>query len=91
MFSILYVDDEPGLLDIGKIFLEKNGLLSVDTILSAQEAMDTLHQTPYDCIVSDYQMPEIDGIEFLKISRRNQPPSGIRPFNRLHIKELQIL
>jgi CheY-like chemotaxis protein len=69
MFSILYVDDEPGLLDIGKIFLEKNGLLSVDTILSAQEAMDTLHQTPYDCIVSDYQMPEIDGIEFLKIVR----------------------
>lgn len=66
MFSILYVDDEPGLLDIGKIFLEKKGNLSVDTVLSAQDALTILHETSYDCIVSDYQMPRMDGLEFLK-------------------------
>jgi len=66
MFSILYVDDEPGLLEIGKMFLEQGGRFSVETITSAAEALDILRTAHYDAIISDYQMPVIDGIEFLK-------------------------
>ena len=66
---ILYVDDDPALLDVGKIFLERDGTYTVSTCLSAGEALDLLKTTCYDAIVSDYQMPEMDGIGFLKTLR----------------------
>jgi PAS domain S-box-containing protein len=69
MFSILYVDDEPMLLELAKLFLEKSGDFFVDTVTSATEALDILAKTSYDCIISDYQMPEMDGIVFLKTFR----------------------
>jgi len=66
---ILYVDDEPALLDISKIFLERSEEFSVDTALSASAAVNLLKTENYDAIISDYQMPEIDGIDFLRTVR----------------------
>jgi PAS domain S-box-containing protein len=66
MFSILYVDDEPGLLEIGKLFLEQGGRFSVETLTSAGEALEILKTRHYDAIISDYQMPVMNGIDFLK-------------------------
>ena len=69
MLSILYVDDEPSLLDIGKSFLEIGGQFKVDIINSAILALDLIKSNKYEAIVSDYQMPEMDGIQFLKCIR----------------------
>jgi len=66
MISILYVDDEPELLGLCKIFLEQGGEFSVTPVASVLESLDLLAASPFDAIVSDYQMPDIDGIEFLK-------------------------
>ncbi|MFA5266711.1 MAG: response regulator [Methanoregula sp.] len=66
MISILYVDDEPELLGLCKIFLEQGGEFRVTPVASAQESLDLLSTTSYDAIISDYQMPDIDGLEFLK-------------------------
>jgi len=71
MISILYVDDEPSLLDIATLFLEKSGEMRVDTALSAADALQKLAAREYDIIISDYQMPEMDGIAFLKTLRKD--------------------
>jgi PAS domain S-box-containing protein len=71
MYRILYVDDEPGLLEIGKLFLEKGGQFSVDIQTSASAALMLLSSTHYDAIIADYQMPVMDGIEFLKKVRKS--------------------
>jgi len=77
MFSILYVDDEPMLLELARLFLEKTGDFRVDTAISATDALDILAKTSYDCIISDYQMPVMDGIVFLKTFRSK---GNVAPF-----------
>ena len=69
MISILYVDDEPGLLEIARIFLEASGEFIVTTTPSAEKSLELLSTRSYDAIISDYQMPDIDGIAFLKTVR----------------------
>ena len=77
MNHILYVDDELALLDVGKRFLEQSGKFNVDIITSAQEALTLLNSANYDAIIADYQMPDMDGIEFLKKVRSS---GNIIPF-----------
>lgn len=63
---VLYVDDESDLLTIGKFFLEQLGGFTVTTAPGAAEAMVLLKEQSFDVIISDYHMPMIDGITFLK-------------------------
>lgn len=63
---VIYVDDEESLLEIGKIFLERNGELSVDIASSVKEAMEAMSRCHYDAIISDYQMPDEDGLRYLR-------------------------
>ncbi len=71
VIRVLYVDDEPALLAIGKLFLESTGNFSIVIIESALDAIEILKKEQFDAIVSDYQMPGMDGIEFLKYVRNH--------------------
>jgi len=67
---VLQVDDELGLLKVAKQCLELQGPFHVDTASSVEEALNKLKEKEYDAVVSDYQMPKKDGLEFLKQLRK---------------------
>jgi CheY-like chemotaxis protein len=66
MISVLLVEDEPEVLELTRLFLERDTELSVDACLSVKEALRKLNHKIYNVIVSDYYMPEINGIQLLK-------------------------
>jgi PAS domain S-box-containing protein len=66
---VLAVDDEPDLGFLCKEFLETSGEIQVDNVTSVAKAREALLGQKYDAIVSDYQMPVEDGIQFLKSLR----------------------
>jgi DNA-binding NtrC family response regulator len=72
MLSVLYVDDEPILLDVCKLYLERHSDISVSIANSVENALRLLDSSPFDVIISDYQMPVTDGIGFLKILKEKQ-------------------
>ena len=63
---VLHVDDEVSLLKVAKQILELQGHFQVDSAGSVEEAYEKMKQKDYDVIVSDYQMPIKDGLQFLK-------------------------
>lgn len=73
MISLLYVDDEPALLELCRVFLEREGDISVVTVHSAGEALERIKNERFDAVISDYQMPELDGITLLKKVRAASP------------------
>jgi PAS domain S-box-containing protein len=72
--SVLYVDDEPVMLNICKQYLERRSDIAVTTALSVEQALILLDTSGFDVIISDYQMPVTDGIGFLKILQERKCP-----------------
>ena len=70
---VLFVDDEPLLTDIAQRFLERSGYCRVDVKNSAADALKSLKSGHYDIVISDYMMPDMDGITFLKAVRSANP------------------
>ena len=71
---VLHVDDNPMFGDLVETYLEKiSEEITVHTETDPRTAVDYLQAESVDCIVSDYQMPEMDGISFLQIVRKEYP------------------
>jgi len=71
---VLHVDDEPDFGDMTATFLEReNDRLKIETATEANEGLELLASREYDCVVSDYDMPRMDGIEFLESVREEYP------------------
>ena len=71
---VLHVDDDPGFVDLSAELLEREREeLVVETASGAAEGLQTLSEEPVDCVVSDYEMPGRDGIEFLEAVREKHP------------------
>ncbi|MFP4142342.1 MAG: PAS domain S-box protein [Thermoplasmata archaeon] len=70
---VLLVDDEPAFLDQAEIYLVKeNERLDVNAVISPEKALRLLEGENFDVIVSDYQMPDMDGLEFLETIREER-------------------
>lgn len=69
MISILYVDDEPALATVAAHYLSRTMETMVDTASSVTAALALLENHRYDAIVSDYSLPDSDGISFIEAIR----------------------
>jgi PAS domain S-box-containing protein len=66
MISLLLVDDEEELLDLAGHFIGRSGEVGLTTSTSVAGALELHRSHPFDAIVFDLKMPEMDGIELLR-------------------------
>lgn len=69
---VLVVDDEPGIAELLQDLLEAAGH-AVTTASSGAEALQCLQAEPFDLIVSDLRMPDIDGAALWREVSARQP------------------
>ena len=73
----MHVDDDPSVLEISKIMLmDMESCIDIDNVSCVDEAFKKLSIGHYDVVVSDYKMPQKDGLQFLKELReqKNETP-----------------
>lgn len=71
---VLLVDDDEDFIALASMLLEaESDLIETTTETNPQAALESLAETAVDCIVSDYRMPELNGIEFLSAVRKQYP------------------
>jgi DNA-binding NtrC family response regulator len=72
--TVLLVDEDTEVLELTQTFLEREDEhLDVTTETSADAALELLASDSFDCVVSDYAMPEMTGIEFLEAVHERKP------------------
>ncbi len=70
IICVLHVDDDPCMLEVSKEILMTEGNFEIDHALSVEEAFKKLETQDYDVVISDYEMPQKNGLEFLKELRQ---------------------
>jgi CheY-like chemotaxis protein len=69
--AVLFVEDYEELASLVVEQFEANHAdITVTTASNAEAALEALESSTFDCIVSDYDMPGSNGIDFLKAIRR---------------------
>lgn len=71
--KILVVDDETLILDILKRGLVQMGGFSVEVAQNGLEAIQKVEKDVFDLVLTDMKMPEMDGIELLKMIKGTRP------------------
>ncbi len=69
MKRILVVDDELDICLLLERFLSKHGY-AVETASDARKGLQMLEKETYDLVISDFRLPDMNGLDFLKESKR---------------------
>jgi two-component system, OmpR family, response regulator MtrA len=67
---VLLVEDDPSIREVGSLGLRGAGL-SVETAVDGREALVRFRAEPYDLVVLDVMLPELDGLEVCRQIRRS--------------------
>ena len=77
MARILIADDDPLLLSLLKNLLEQSGH-EVATADNGRRALELVDRGPdFALVITDIQMPEVDGLEVIRALRRRDPSPRI--------------
>ena len=68
---VLVVEDEPDLVDALTVGLRREGY-AVDAALDGSSALDRISYTPYDAVLLDLNLPDIDGLEVCRAIRLDE-------------------
>ena len=71
--TLVIVDDEPDLLDLLKLILTEKTEHKVLTTSDPHQAIEWCKSLKADLLISDLRMPEMEGIELLKIVKQIDP------------------
>ncbi len=77
---ILFVDDSPTMRRIIANTLNKIGIEHYDQAENGLDALEKLHEEKYDLLLTDWNMPEMNGKELIEFIRGQE-----------HLKDLPIL
>jgi DNA-binding NtrC family response regulator len=72
-YKVVIVDDEEMVLTSLRSFLSLETEYDVNTFLSAKEALEFIKKNNIDLVISDYLMPEMDGLSFLNEVKKIRP------------------
>lgn len=73
--KVLHVDDEEYQLETVKTFMRQlDSSLQIESVSTAQEALQRLDEKNFDCVVTDFKIPGISGLD---LSRKIREKSSI--------------
>ncbi|MBN1907640.1 MAG: response regulator [Deltaproteobacteria bacterium] len=72
---VLLAEDNPGSQQLVMLILKKLGF-SAHAVSNGHEALDALEREPFDIVLMDMQMPEMDGLEATRIIRKRERESS---------------
>ncbi len=75
MYRIMLVDDEENILKAISRVLKNHGEWELETYVNSKEALKRAMTTNFDLFLSDFRMPELDGVKFLTEVKNLQPES----------------
>jgi len=70
--NVLVIDDEPIVLDSCRRILKQEGF-DVNGAFNGREGLKKIEEDKYDAVLVDWKLPEIDGMEVLRIIKKNHP------------------
>jgi len=68
--AVLAVDDDPNMQRLIQFYLD-SAAFTVTTVSSGRMALHQLETQSFDLLISDIQMPQMDGIDLVQEIRRN--------------------
>ncbi|SMO57799.1 hybrid sensor histidine kinase/response regulator [Halorubrum cibi] len=72
--DVLHVDDDPSVLDLTEAYLDRElASASVTSVTGPEAGLERLDEESFDCVVSDYDMPGMDGLAFFETLREDDP------------------
>ncbi len=67
--SFLVVDDSTTMRQLINMTLKKMGCTTIDEAPNGRVALEKLDAKPYDVVLTDIDMPEMTGLEFIEAAR----------------------
>ncbi|NTV42174.1 MAG: response regulator [Syntrophobacteraceae bacterium] len=74
--EILLMEDEPSIARGLENVLTEEGY-SVDVAMTGRNAMEKIHQKPFDLFVADLRLPDMDGMDVIRRMKEEQPKTEV--------------